>query len=96
MADVTLLEADEFRTLCAQEHPEVNGVQYVLLRDQEGIRVYRGTDRRTVLALMQNGEEYRQAVITTKVSDRWIFNAGDLGQVGIRVTRLVQRALKTP
>ena len=90
------LTDDELREILAAEHPQVDGVAYTLNRDDDGIRVYGGNDRATILGIITKDGKNTLLVLRVGLGQRWIFTPQDHSQAGRLMFLNVRKAYRTP
>jgi hypothetical protein len=92
---VVRLDTAELNEIRATDRPVVDGVIYIYLREQDGIRTYRGSDRSTLMGIVEeDGVTYRM-IMQVRAADRWVFDARDEGRASRHVGTLTRRALDT-
>lgn len=89
---VVRLTTDDLAEIKGTDRPVVGDVTYIYLSEHKGIKTYRGSDRTTVMGIVEEGCEALRVIVTTRVAERWLFNSRDEGRASRHVTVIVRRA----
>ena len=91
-SNVLKLSTDDLAGIRSTERPSQGNVIYIYLRAHQGIAAYRGTDRSTVMGIVEVDGVYYRVIVSVKLSERWIFDTRDEGRASRHIARLAQRA----